>query len=297
MPFSFATEHRKSEQRVRESEERFRTMADSCPSLMWVTSPNGETEFINREYRRFCGLIVEQAQQGDWQSLLHPDDAPGYVEAFQNAVAEHTRFSAEVRVRRADGAWRLVGTNAEPRLSAVGEYMGHIGLSADITERKREQEALRMAKLEAEAEGARANSLAREAERANAAKSEFLANMSHEIRTPMNGVLGMTGLLLDTELTAEQRRYAELARGSGESLLQLINDILDFSKIEAKKLELETIDFDLRVLLDNLASILSATAQAKGIELLCRTDPAVPSALLRARYGNRHWERQDRRSL
>jgi len=87
------------------------------------------------------------------------------VEAFQNAVAEHTRFSAEVRVRRADGAWRLVGTNAEPRLSAVGEYMGHIGLSADITERKREQEALRMAKLEAEAEGARANSLAREAER------------------------------------------------------------------------------------------------------------------------------------
>ena len=273
------TEHRKSEQRVRESEERFRTMADSCPSLMWVTSPNGETEFINREYRRFCGLIVEQAQQGDWQSLLHPDDAPGYVEAFQNAVAEHTRFSAEVRVRRADGAWRLVGTNAEPRLSAVGEYMGHIGLSADITERKREQEALRMAKLEAEAEGARANSLAREAERANAAKSEFLANMSHEIRTPMNGVLGMTGLLLDTELTAEQRRYAELARGSGESLLQLINDILDFSKIEAKKLELETIDFDLRVLLDNLASILSATAQAKGIELLCRTDPAVPSAL------------------
>ena len=149
----------------------------------------------------------------------------------------------------------------------------------DISDRKRAEEELRQMNEQLAQQTAITSAMAAEAEMANAAKSEFLANMSHEIRTPMNGVVGMLDMLLDTELTTEQMDFAKSAQSSGDALLMLINDILDHSKIEAGKLELETINFDLRVTLESLSDVVAIKAEEKGVEFACLIDNSVPTRL------------------
>ena len=542
------TERKRAEEALHESEERFRIMADGCPSAMWVTNAEGGIEFINRAYRELLGVNFEDAEGARWQLLVHPDDISSYTNSFYRSVEEHTSFRAEVRVRDARGEWRWVASCAEPRFSSDGRYLGHVGISPDITDYKRAEEALRAARETAEVAaryhgfqhslvstihegspdgilavsrqgiiashnrrfleiwriappgnpdsvagtvdqsvlsavldrvanpaaflkrvqelyadpelddhceielkdgrtierfssslrneqnenqgrvwffrditerkraqqalqasdekfrqlaenirevfwmmspsadqilyispayepiwGRSCESLYRNpmswaesihpddvaqahtmfsrqiqgealdseyrirtpdgqekwirdrafpirdhdgqlirvggiadditerkryeedlirarqaADAANVAKSRFLANMSHEIRTPMNGVIGMVQLLLETELTQEQRRYANVAHTSGRALLSLIDDILDLSKIEARKITLEKRSFSLRDTIDEVVQLLGIQATPKGLNLRSRVSPEIPTLLI----GDSHRLRQ-----
>jgi len=137
------TERKRAEEALRESEERFRIMADGCPTMIWVTGAGGEQRFVNRTYLEFFGTTFEDVQGSGWRPLVHPDDAPAYLEAVQRAVRERAPFRAEARVRSGQGEWRWVASYAEPRWSASGEFLGHVGMTLDITESKQAEEALR----------------------------------------------------------------------------------------------------------------------------------------------------------
>ena len=214
-----------------------------------------------------------------WQGRLLPDDRAGVDEEMQATLRGEEDFDTSFRIVWPGGATHYIRANALVQRDSVGRPVHVIGTSWDITAQKEAEREQRDSIFQLANAMSRAIELAAEADKANQAKSDFLANMSHEIRTPMNGVIGMTGLLLDTKLDSDQRRYAETVRTSAEALLTLLNDILDFSKIEAGKVELESIDFDIRALLDDFSSGLAVRAQVAGLEFICSADPDVPHYL------------------
>ena len=227
--------------------------------------------------------------QGPWESFdprVHPDDLGALEAAIGSCLETGAPYEAEFRVLRADGDVAYLAERGKVTHDAAGTPVRMSGVTWDITRRREMEESLHRAKEQMEAANwelaltaQRANQLALEAASANSAKSEFLANMSHEIRTPMNGVIGMTALLLDTELDAEQRDYAYTVQNSAEALLTILNDILDFSKIEAGKLEMETLDFDLRRTVEDTCDLPALQAQGKGLELTALVEADVPSDL------------------
>ena len=237
---------------------------------------------MNRRLCEMVGRTEEELLATTFQAITHPEDLhlhEGKTQMMLAGEGEIGHYSLEKRYLRKDGAIIWVNITVSS-LWKPGETPGrNMMVVEDITERKQAEDALRETNRNLEEATARANDMAVKAEMFSIAKSEFLANMSHEIRTPMNGVIGMIGLLLDTELDDEQRHCAEIVHASGESLLGLINDILDFSKIEAKKVDLETLDFDLSSLLDDYAATMALHAHDKGLEFICAADLEVPTLL------------------
>jgi len=243
------------------SEERYRQLVESAHVILWRRNIHSQRfTFVSKGAEVLLGYPAARwvSEPTFWTDHIHPDDRSRGRACCTQAVEDKTPQQFEHRMNAADGTvlwWRtsvqlIAGSGAQDEL---------VGVMSEITERKLAQEA---------------------AESANRAKSEFLATMSHEIRTPMNGILGMTELVLDTDLTAEQREHLGLVKFSAESLLSIINDILDFSKIEAGKLELEQIPFALRETLGETIKAFAFRTHTKGLELVYQIHPDVPEWLL-----------------
>ncbi|MBM9536349.1 PAS domain S-box protein [Desulfobulbus alkaliphilus] len=275
-------ERKRAEEQLRNEKNLMTAITDSAQDAIVMLSPGGTISFWNPAAERIFGYTHQEAMGRDLHDLLAPQrylplyqkNLPLFQQSGQGAAVGKT---VELDALCKDGGEIPVELSLSAVLLPDGWHA--VGIMRDITERKQVEKTMRENNQALQHQTRRAEEMAARAEMASIAKSEFLANMSHEIRTPMNGVIGMTGLLLDTELDDDQRHYAEIVRTSGELLLNLINDILDFSKIEAGKLDLETMDFDLAGLLEDFADTMAVRAHEKGLELLYSIDPEVPTQL------------------
>lgn len=278
--FVWFTERRRVEENLKSSLSLLKSSLESTADGMLIVNGQGKICRLNQRFVEMWRLSDENLSSGDNQMVLSTilsqlSDPDQFMAKIKELYDQPEAHSVDI-INFADG--RIFERYSQPQ-KIDDKIVGRVWSFRDITAHKQAEQELLETNRQLEAATERANEMAVQAEMASIAKSEFLANMSHEIRTPMNGIIGMTGLLLDTELSEDQRHYAKIIGACGDSLLSLINDILDFSKIEAGKLDLEMLNFDLSRLLDDLASSLAVKADEKSIELICAAEPTVPTML------------------
>ena len=275
------TEQKRTEQKLQDLLTLQKAIVDSANVAIISTGPDGLLRNFNASAERLLGYRAEEligrAKPDIWH---HPAELQRIADEIERETGEAVEPSGavlrwgletggvaehELTHIRKDGSIFRGALSITPLRASGAEITGYMGVIQDITERREVEDAQRLAREEAEA--------------ANRAKSQFLANMSHEVRTPLNGVLGVTAMLLETDLQAEQRQLAEIVLTSAEGLLSIVNDILDFSKIEAGRTDLEKIDFELPGLLRSVAELQTARANEKCLVIETEIAPDVPPCL------------------
>lgn len=263
-----ATEQRKKLATSLERERRFlQTLMDHFPDYIFIKDRDSRFLQVNAALQKTLGGTAESILGKSDFDFSPSDLARHYQEDDRKVMESRTPIvNREETHLTPEGRERCILTSKVPLLDDDGNVIGLVGISRDITKRKREELALIEARKAAEA--------------ANRAKSEFVANMSHELRTPLNGIIGMTELALGQPLDEALRQNLETIDESAEALLMIVNDLLDFSKIEAGKFEMDSTPFILREVLEHTMDMLASRAHARNLELHCGIEPEVPNALI-----------------
>ena len=251
------TARKRAELELAQQKQYFESLVVISPVAIVTLDQDHRVTECNPAFENLFGYTREQVIGRDLDALVTSEETRAEANGYTQQTMQGGMVHGVGRRRRQDGTLVDVELFGVPVVVA-DQQIGVLGLYHDISDLVQARE---------------------QAEAADRAKSAFLAAMSHEIRTPLNGVIGMTGLLLDTPLNAQQRQFAETIRFSGENLLTIINDILDFSKIEAGRMELETTDFDLRQVVESIGALFAERAYQKGLELVVSVDPNAPTAL------------------
>ena len=238
---------------MRASERRFRTLIDSAADIVWLAAPGGELDPPQPAWLAFTGQTADEYRGWGWVDAVHADDRAASAEAWAAAVEQRSMFLTEYRLRRRDGAYRIMLARAVPIFDDLGELCEWVGVCSDITHRKAAEQAVEQARVAAE--------------QANRAKSQFIANMSHELRTPLSAVIGYSEMLSE-ELRdighADLEKDVGKIESSARHLLSLINDVLDLSKIEAGRMTVSAVEFDVRAMVDDVVASIGPLIGNKG---------------------------------
>jgi PAS domain S-box-containing protein len=257
-------EQRKLDQRLRDQQFYTRSLIESNIDAIMTTDPSGIITDVNKQMEALTGCTRDELIGSPFKGYFTD---PERAEAAINLVLREKKVTDyELTARAHDGKKTVVSYNATTFYDRGRTLQGVFAAARDVTERKRVEAELQLAKTAAES--------------ASRTKSDFLASMSHEIRTPMNAIMGIADLLAKTPLSPEQDKYVQIFRRAGDNLLNLVNDILDLSKVEASQLELERTGFSLNDLLEKVTEVVAVRAHEKGLALVCEIAPNVPTDLI-----------------
>ena len=237
------TERMRIEEALRESEHRFRVMADGTPVIIWVTDAAGKIEFVNRAYSDFFGVTPQEVQSGGWQPLVHPDDIAGYGDVFMDCIRERRTFRAQARVRLCNGQWRWIDSLGQPRFSDSGEFLGMAGSSLDITERKAAEEAIQ--------------SYAYQLKRSNKELQDFAFIASHDLQEPLRKIVSFSNLIgVRSNLKQSERDYLRRVQDAAQRMQKMIADLLELSRVTTHKKPFERVDMNsvAKTIVDDLES-------------------------------------------